>query len=52
MGVRSLGIPFHFPIFKFFWQGNNEKKKYRLIKQNMVCHIHDLEVKNTAPLDK
>jgi hypothetical protein len=45
---------------RFFWQGDNEKKKYRLAKWNVVCRpkdqgglgIHDLEVKNTALLSK
>jgi hypothetical protein len=45
---------------RFFWQGDCDKKKYRLAKWNVVCHpkdhgglgIHDLEVKNTALLGK
>jgi hypothetical protein len=45
---------------RFFWQGDSEKKKYRLARWNVVCHpkvqgglgIHDLEVKNTALLGK
>jgi hypothetical protein len=45
---------------RFFWQGDNEKKKYRLAKWSAVCSpkdqgglgIHDLEVKNTALLRK
>jgi hypothetical protein len=45
---------------RFFWQGDNEKKKYRLIKWNMVCRpkyqcglgVHDLVVKNSALLGK
>jgi hypothetical protein len=44
----------------FFWQGDKEKKKYRLTKWSVVCSpedqsglgIHDLEVKNTALLRK
>jgi hypothetical protein len=43
----------------FFWQGDSEKK-YPLVKWSVVCcpkdqgglGIHDLEVKNTSPLDK
>jgi hypothetical protein len=39
---------------RFFWQGDSEKKKYRLAKWSVVCSpkdqgglcIHDLEVKN------
>ena len=45
---------------RFFWQGDDEKKKYRLAKWNVVCRpkeygrldIHDLQVKNTALLGK
>jgi hypothetical protein len=45
---------------RFFWQGDNEKKKYRLTKWSVVCSpkdqgglgIHGLEVKNTALLRK
>jgi hypothetical protein len=45
---------------RFFWQGDCDKKKYRLAKWNVVCRpkdqggldIHDLEVKNTALLGK
>jgi hypothetical protein len=45
---------------RFFWQGDSEKKKYRLAKWNVVCRpkdqgglgIHDLEVKNRALLGK
>ena len=45
---------------RFFWQGDSEKKKYRLAKWNIVCRpkdqgglgIHDLEVKNRALLGK
>jgi hypothetical protein len=45
---------------RFFWQGDSEKKKYRLAKWSVVCSpkdqgglgIHDLEVKNTALLGK
>jgi hypothetical protein len=45
---------------RFFWQGDNEKKKYRLVKWSIVCSpkdqgglgVHDLEVKNSALLGK
>jgi hypothetical protein len=45
---------------RFFWQGDSEKKKYRLAKWSVVCSpkdqgglgIHDLQVKNTALLGK
>jgi hypothetical protein len=45
---------------RFFWQGDSEKKRYRLAKWSIVCSpkdqgglgIHDLEVKNTALLGK
>ena len=45
---------------RFFWQGDCEKKKYRLTKYSVVCFpqdqgglgIHDLEVKNRALLGK
>jgi hypothetical protein len=45
---------------RFFWQGDSEKKKYRLAKWSVVCSpkdrdglcIHDLEDKNTALLGK
>jgi hypothetical protein len=45
---------------RFFWQGESEKKTYRLAKWSVVCSpkdqggfgIHDLEVKNTALLGK
>jgi hypothetical protein len=45
---------------RFFWQGDSEKKKYRLAKWSVVCcpkdqgglGIHDLSVKNLALLDK
>ena len=45
---------------RFFWQGDSEKKKYRLAKWNVVCRpkgqgglgIHELEVKNTTLLGK
>jgi hypothetical protein len=44
----------------FFWQGDNEKKKYRLAKWSVVCSpkdqdglgIHDLDIKNTVLLGK
>jgi hypothetical protein len=46
--------------FRFFWQGDSEKKKYRLAKWGVVCcpkdqgglGIHDLLVKNSALLGK
>jgi hypothetical protein len=45
---------------RFFWQGDIEKKKYRMAKWSVVCSpkgqgglgIHDLEVKNIALLGK
>jgi hypothetical protein len=45
---------------RFFWQGDSEKKIYRLAKWSVVCcpkdqgglGIHDLSVKNTALLGK
>ena len=45
---------------RFFWQGDSEKKKYRLAKWSVVCRpkdqgglgIHDLDVKNRALLGK
>jgi hypothetical protein len=45
---------------RFFWQGDSEKKKYRLAKWSVVCcpndqgglGIHGLSVKNTALLGK
>jgi hypothetical protein len=45
---------------RFFWQGQSEKKKYRLAKWSVVCRpkdqgglgIYDLEVKNTSLLGK
>jgi hypothetical protein len=45
---------------RFFWQGDNEKNKFRLAKWSIVCYpkdqgglgVHDLEVKNTALLGK
>ena len=45
---------------RVFWQGDSEKKKYRLAKWDVVCRpkdysglgIHDLEVKNRALLGK
>jgi hypothetical protein len=45
---------------RFFWQGDSEKRKYRLTKWNIVCRpkdqgglgVHDLEVKNRALLGK
>jgi hypothetical protein len=45
---------------RFFWQGDSEKKKYRLAKWSVVCRpkdqgglgIQDLEVKNMTLLGK
>jgi hypothetical protein len=45
---------------RFFWQGDNENKKYRLTKWSVVCcpkyqgglGIHDIEVNNSALLGK
>ena len=45
---------------RFFWQGDSERKKYRLAKWSVVCRpkdqgglgIHDLEVKNKSLLGK
>jgi hypothetical protein len=45
---------------RFFWQGDSEKKKYRLAKWSVLCRpkdkgglgIQDLEVKNTTLLGK
>ena len=45
---------------RFFWQGDSEKKKYRLPRWDVVCRpkdqgglgIHDLRVKNMALLGK
>jgi hypothetical protein len=45
---------------RFFWQGDTEKKKYRLAKWSIVCcpkdqgglGIHDLSIKNSALLGK
>jgi hypothetical protein len=45
---------------RFFWQGDSEKKKYRLTRWNIICRpkdqgglgVHDLEVKNRALLGK
>jgi hypothetical protein len=45
---------------RFFWQGDSEKNKYRLVKWSVVCTpkdqgglgIHDLQVKNIALLGK
>jgi hypothetical protein len=45
---------------RFLWQGDSEKKKYRLVKWSIVCRpkdqdgfgVHDLEVKNSALLGK
>ncbi|WVZ50275.1 hypothetical protein U9M48_001547 [Paspalum notatum var. saurae] len=35
--LRSLD----FYRFRFFWQGNNDKKKYRLARWDMLCHPKD-----------
>jgi hypothetical protein len=53
-------LPKGVPGQDFFWQGDNEKKKYRLTKWSVVCcpkdqgglGIHDLSVKNTTLLGK
>jgi hypothetical protein len=45
---------------RFIWQGDSEKKKYKLVKWSVVCRskdqgglgIYNLEVKNTALLGK
>jgi hypothetical protein len=45
---------------RFFWQGDSEKKKYRLAKWSIVCRpkdqgrlgIQDLKVKNTTLFGK
>jgi hypothetical protein len=45
---------------RVFWQGDSEKKKYRLTKWSVICRprdqgglrVHDLEVKNRAFLGK
>jgi hypothetical protein len=45
---------------RFFWQGDSEKNKYRLVKWSVVCRpkdqgglgVHDLEVKHSALLGK
>ena len=45
---------------RFFWQGDSEKKKYRLARWDVVCcpkdqgglGIHDLRIKNSALLGK
>jgi hypothetical protein len=45
---------------RFFWQGENENKKYRLAKWSVVCrpkdHVglgfHDMKIKNDALLSK
>ena len=45
---------------RFFWQGDGEKKKYRLAKWDVVCRpkdqgglgIHDLGIKNSALLGR
>ena len=45
---------------RFYWQGDESRKKYRLARWNILCQpkvqgglgIHDLNVKNTALLSK
>jgi hypothetical protein len=45
---------------RFFWQGNNDKQKYRLVKWNILCHpkdqgglgIPNLWIKNKCLLSK
>jgi hypothetical protein len=45
---------------RFFWQGDSEKRKYRLAKWSVLCRpkdhgglgIQDLQVKNRALLGK
>jgi hypothetical protein len=45
---------------RFFWQGDSEKRKYRLVKWSVVCRpkdqgglgVHDLQVKNSVLLGK
>ncbi|WVZ75254.1 hypothetical protein U9M48_023328 [Paspalum notatum var. saurae] len=45
---------------RFFWQGDESKRKYRLARWNILCQpkdqgglgIHDLNIKNTALLSK
>jgi hypothetical protein len=49
-----------FSLSRFFWQGDSEKKKYRLSKWTVICRpkdqgglgIQDLEVKSAALLGK
>ena len=46
--------------FRFFWQGDENKRKYRLARWNILCQpkdqgglgIHDLKLKNIALLSK
>jgi hypothetical protein len=45
---------------RFFWQGDESKRKYRLARWNILCQpkdqgglgIHDLSIKNTTLLSK
>jgi len=45
---------------RFFWQSDNQRRKYRLAKWSILCQpkeqgglgIHNLELKNTALLSK
>ena len=45
---------------RFYWQGDEQRKKYRLSKWSVLCQpkdqgglsIHDLRIKNTALLSK
>jgi hypothetical protein len=60
--LLSKGVMNRLDFFRsrFFWQGDSEKKKYRLANWSVVCSpkdqgglgIQDLEVKNTALLGK
>jgi hypothetical protein len=47
-------------LSRFFWQSDDQKRKYRLAKWSILCQpkdqgglvIHDLDVKNTALLSE
>jgi hypothetical protein len=47
-------------LSRFFWQSDDQKRKYRLAKWSILCQpkdqgglgIHDLDVKNIALLSK
>ena len=47
-------------LSRFYWQGDEQKKKYRLAKWSILCQpkdqgglgIHDLHIKNIALLSK